>query len=421
MIIPGRNTALKWTPRNLAIAAAAFAAVYFIYSFGKWHAGSYAQPLAAWPWPFLGRNPLDGGFWKTVLYSSLVAIFAIPAWRRWCGKDFGHLRDFHRLRYATILVCQIGLFFVLPYFILQNYDPSNWWRIYGIFMPFPLVWEVFFEAPWGWTIAAAAFTFVVLPIAVKYSGSAFCSWVCGCGCLAETLGDRFRHLSPKGPGAVRAERWIWATTIAAFALAPLYMWYRAHAIGPSASEVYSWLRAHTPPPPEFLRGAAEGSRQWYVYLVDFWYSGVVGVATYFFFGSRIWCRFGCPLRKYIEVLAGWYSRVRITAADRCIACGQCDKECEMGIPVMEFALARRTLDNTNSSCIQCGVCISVCPTFDLGFGEREEWEKTFAGRGFTDQRKDAAISAGRKNADKWSRFFADPLLGVHSSWFRRKE
>jgi polyferredoxin len=393
-------------------------AVYLIYSFGRWHGGTWAQPAAAWPWSLFGANPLDGGLWKTFIYSAVVAAFWLPAYRRWTSPKMGHLAAYHRMRHISILICQVGLFFLLPYFVLKNFDPANWWRIYGIFMPFPLVWEIFFEAPWAWTIAAALFTFVVLPIVVRFTGNGFCSWVCGCGCLAETLGDRWRHLAPKGPKAVRAERWIWATTAAAFLLAPLYIWYRAHAVGPVASEVYAWIHVHTPPPPEILRGAAEGSRSWYVYLVDFWYSGVVGVATYFFFGSRIWCRFGCPLRKYIEILAGWYSKVKITAADRCIACGKCDQDCEMGIPVMEFALARKPLDNKNSSCIQCGVCISVCPTYDLGFGELADWEAKFAARGFEDKRKEQAIRNGERNVAKVSAELADPQTGVHADWFK---
>lgn len=386
--IPGRDAARAWTPRRIGTAGLSFALVALLYSFGRWHGGDWPQPPAAWPWTLLGKNPFDGGLWKTVVYTAAVVLFSGAAYRRWTSPKMGHLAAYHRLRHASILFCQVGLFFVLPYFILKNYDPANWWRIYGIFMPFPLVWEVFFEAPWSWTIAGLVATFVVLPIAVRYTGNAFCSWVCGCGCLAETLGDRWRHLAPKGPAAVRAERWIWVTTIAAFALAPLYIGSRAELI-----------------------------RTGYVTLVDFGYSGVVGVATYFFFGSRIWCRYGCPLRKYIEVLAARFSRVKITAADRCIGCGKCDQQCEMGIPVMEFALAHKTLDNTNSSCIQCGICISVCPTYDLGFGERGDWEKTFARRGFTDARTEASKANGEKNSARVADALADPAVGVHSEWF----
>lgn len=388
--IPGRDSAPAWTRRRAATAFLAFAGVYLLYSFGRWRGGGGSQPLAAWPWSLLGNNPLDGGFWKTLVYTLAVVFFWGAAYRRWTTPKMGHLASYQRLRHFTILFAQVGLFFLLPYFVLKRYDPADGWRIYGIFMPFPLVWEVFFEAPWAWTIAGLVATFVVVPIVVRYTGNAFCSWFCGCGCLAETLGDRWRHLAPKGPAAVRAERWIWVTTAAAFLLAPVYAWTRADLL-----------------------------RSGYVTLVDFGYSGVVGVAAYFFFGSRIWCRYGCPLRKYIEVLAARLSRVKITPADRCIACGKCDQFCEMGIPVMEFALARKTIDNAASSCIQCGVCVSVCPTYDLGFGDRADWEETFAERGFTDARTDASKVNGAKNAARVAASLADPSAGVHAAWFTR--
>ena len=206
--IPGRSTALRWTSKVWLVAAASFAFFYALYSFGRWHGGPWDQQLAAWPWSLVGPNPLDGGLWKTAVYTALVVLFWGAAYRRWTAPKMGHLASFHRLRYLTIFFCQVGLFFLLPYFVLKEYDPANWWRIYGIFMPFPLVWEVFFDAPLAWTIAAAVAAFVVLPVVIRFTGSGFCSWVCGCGCLAETLGDRWRHLAPKGPGAHRAAQWL---------------------------------------------------------------------------------------------------------------------------------------------------------------------------------------------------------------------
>ena len=53
--------------------------------------------------------------------------------------------------------------------------------------------------------------------------------------------------------------------------------------------------------------------------------------------------------------------------ERCIACGMCDRFCEVGVPVKSFALKGRFFDMSNSSCISCGICISVCPTRVLSF------------------------------------------------------
>jgi ferredoxin len=39
----------------------------------------------------------------------------------------------------------------------------------------------------------------------------------------------------------------------------------------------------------------------------------------------------------------------------------------VGIDVMSFALRQDELNNTNSSCIGCGICITVCPMHVLSF------------------------------------------------------
>jgi polyferredoxin len=36
----------------------------------------------------------------------------------------------------------------------------------------------------------------------------YCSWVCGCGGLAETAGDSYRHLSSKTDTSWKIERWM---------------------------------------------------------------------------------------------------------------------------------------------------------------------------------------------------------------------
>ena len=53
---------------------------------------------------------------------------------------------------------------------------------------------------WGLLLA-----FVIIPVLVLFHGKRYCSWICGCGGLAETLGDRWRHLAPKGKTSVRWE------------------------------------------------------------------------------------------------------------------------------------------------------------------------------------------------------------------------
>jgi len=71
----------------------------------------------------------------------------------------------------------------------------------------------------------------------------------------------------------------------------------------------------------------------------------------------------------MEELARRFSRIAIVADEKCISCGECTRHCQMGIPVQTFAQKQVTLDNTNSACIQCGICIEVCPLEVLSIGE----------------------------------------------------
>ena len=123
---------------------------------------------------------------------------------------------------------------------------------------------------------------------------------------------------------------------------------------------------------ENFRNARTFSKGWYDLIVDFWLVAVIPVALYPFLGGKIWCRYWCPLAKYMEILAKRYGKAKITADPTCIGCGQCSRYCQVGIDVQAFAQKRETLDNTNSCCIQCGICIQVCPMETLKFGPQVE-------------------------------------------------
>lgn len=61
------------------------------------------------------------------------------------------------------------------------------------------------------------------------------------------------------------------------------------------------------------------------------------------------------------------SRFAIHSNEKCIACGECSRNCQVGIDVMNFAMKQEELNNFNSSCIGCGICVSVCPMDVLSF------------------------------------------------------
>ena len=98
----------------------------------------------------------------------------------------------------------------------------------------------------------------------------------------------------------------------------------------------------------------------YGFLIGAIFSGVIGTGFYPILGSRVWCRFGCPMAAILGILQRWFSRFRITTnGGQCISCGNCSTYCEMGIDVRAYA--QRGENIVRASCVGCGVCSSVCP------------------------------------------------------------
>jgi ferredoxin len=123
-----------------------------------------------------------------------------------------------------------------------------------------------------------------------------------------------------------------------------------------------------------LLGNVGGSHglTWYNLIADTWLVGIIPVTLYPFFGGKIWCRYWCPLAKMMEFFSKVFTRLRVSrfaihSNDKCIACGECSRYCQVGIDVMRFALKQEVLTNANSSCIGCGICVTVCPMSVLSF------------------------------------------------------
>jgi len=293
--------------------------------------------------------------WYTLLYTVVVLTFGIRAAMRW-GKDDPH----QRWRFASIIFFQV-FFFILVEVILLNLFAfiggeelaKNYWRGWGIAQPFPLFYNTYFwwydgDPAWfKWSFIGLGLflTFVAIPLFVRWQGMRFCTWVCGCGGLAETLGDQWRHLSPKGS---RSRLWEFQ--------GPLIMVW---AFG-SAIAIALFFQTHG------------NNYVWssYSYIVDFWLVAVLPIGFYPFFGGKTWCRYWCPLAHYMKILSSIYGTLSIKSNDQCISCTQCSKYCQVGVDVMAFAKNQVTFDNTNSSCIHCGICVTVCPMDVLEFDHK---------------------------------------------------
>lgn len=379
---------------------------------------------------------LDAGFWGTALYSLAILGFGLDALRR-------HRSPVQRRRYASLIGFQWVFLFGVPE-LLAPMITSLPWKWYSLVVPWPLsLWSLAHEpAAWGWMIVGAVTSFGLIPWYVARHNEQFCSYLCGCGGLAETLGDRFRWRAPRGIWAKKLE---WGGPLVLLAAIPVTLlilndlWglvgfrtWMAQEIEVVGDRV-SIAAAPSDPSPGMIRVAraervddevtlwvekreadgrwhpngwigevrvgdavvypelrSEGvyalpvaalsapatvvaassslssvsgfARGWYSLMVDFGLASVVGVAFYPWLGNRVWCRFFCPLRAYMEWLSRRFGRLALAANDKCISCGTCTEVCQMGIDVQGFAEQGAHLDNANSACIQCGVCVEACPT-----------------------------------------------------------
>ncbi len=165
--------------------------------------------------------------------------------------------------------------------------------------------------------------------------------LCRWALVSETLGQPFRSRAPKG---LWAERLQWVST-GLFLLVVILTVLRA--IG---------LDADT------------GSRtltQWYYLVFVNYLTFQAGVGVIPLLGARAKCRYNCPMGAYLGFFQK-LGRFRLAAdASECIACSKCDNACDMGIPVMKFAVRGGLLNF--AQCTGCGLCIAVCPTNVLSF------------------------------------------------------
>jgi len=270
------------------------------------------------------------------LYTVLMIGGAVAMLRR-----HGNSR-YHRARTASLLVVQVTLAFALPLALSIAGKPE----LYLSYV-WPLSYDKLFPGTLAKLPAAAAIWFVFASLvgfpwlAWRYGKRSYCSWICGCGGLAETFGDPWRHLSDKSPKAWRIERISIYTVLAAVITMTLLVFGEAVFPGTVLGSAAGWAKAI------------------YSFFVGAIFSGVIGVGLYPLMGSRVWCRFGCPMAAILGI-AQLFGRFRVAVQpNQCISCGNCSTYCEMGIDVRAYAMAN--LDVRRASCVGCGMCAHVCP------------------------------------------------------------
>ena len=291
----------------------------------------------------LRARPADQWFLYGTFYT--LAILLMGARALW---KYRHSR-YQLIRTASVMFFQLGFAFIIPGVLLFFQQPEFYFTYF-----WPLKYDYLFPGTvtsllqngglgvfmvfWG-----GAMSLLATPVLTYFFGKRwYCSWVCGCGGLAETAGDPYRHLADKSRAAWRWEVRIIYTVLGAIVIITALLWTHFATGG------------------TLLGTAGTVAAKGYGFAIGAVFSGVIGVGFYPLMGSRVWCRFGCPMAAYLGLLQKHFSRFRIsTNGAQCISCGNCSNVCEMGIDVKQYA--QRGEPIIRASCVGCGMCSTACP------------------------------------------------------------
>jgi NosR/NirI family transcriptional regulator, nitrous oxide reductase regulator len=390
---------LRW--RRVAGLGAFFAFIVAVFSWkdGGW---LYQAASAAHTFPFTLRQIVDGlepgtvaatvltsmqtpSFYYTLAYSVIVVVFGILRVRR-------RPTPYIRLQTGVLAAIQVVPLFLLPEILLPYlgyngllsqglldalFPVTEWsvhgreyWRAYGFILAWPLlVYNVFTNEPlWWWLGITFVQTFVAIPAMIYFWGKgSYCGWICSCGALAETLGDRHRDKMPHG------EKWNKLNMAGQVILALVFVILIFRILG--------WIWPGTIFEGFFsvlMYGQLFGIGTNYAWLVDVMLAGMIGYGLYFWFSGRVWCRFFCPLAALMHIYAR-FSRFRILAEkEKCISCNVCTTVCHQGIDVMAFAQQGLPMDDPQ--CVRCSACVVNCPTAVLSFGQVDPRSGAFISR-----------------------------------------
>ena len=335
---------------------------------------------------------------------------------------------YQQLRTASVMFFQLGFAFLIPEFLYRlnedvpYYNLANMWPLnYYNFDQYRINdFLSIGEANTGYIgIVLLAFgilsIFVISPfLTYKYGKRWYCSWVCGCGGLAETAGDSFRQLSSKKMSAWKLERWLIHavlvfSVIMTIGVVSTYlkagywieidgekvqrfykltnetflissglfltlifagvMFFKRNELGKDARYgaigyaivIIALIAIHFTGTTEEIFFIKSGTlRSTYGVYIGSIFSGVIGTGFYPILGNRAWCRFGCPMASILGFQQRMFSKFRITTnGGQCISCGNCSTYCEMGIDVRAYAQKGENI--VRSSCVGCGICSAVCP------------------------------------------------------------
>ncbi len=318
---PGKLRAVGLATAVAAVAAVLFTRVFFVSS----------------AWEALDASAFNRWHIYGLLYTLAIGVGgALVTWK------YRH-NAYQVVRTLVVMLVQVSFAFSVPILLKFFGEPefyfSYLWPLKIDYLD-PRNFSYYGEVLVLWGFIGSL---LLVPVMTLLFGKRwYCSWVCGCGGLANTFGDPWRQLSSKSGRAWRLEK-ITIHTVLVIAVLSTALWF-ASAVLPES---------------EVLARTADRFRTWYGWIVVASLSGAIGTGLYPVGGTRIWCRFFCPMAALLGLLQK-LGRFRIRVKrDMCISCGMCSTYCEMGIDVRAYAQEGHSF--TRASCVGCGLCAEVCP------------------------------------------------------------
>lgn len=327
---------------------------YLIYKYPTWFV---PEERVASTFYWFGKST---GFWYSGLYSALVCGIALSVYiggKTPYGKNKKKkISSYQKNKFLSIFLSQSIFFYFIPYilpfilkggnFFADEYSPVNKNAYVYIYNGFT-------------SLGGFIYIFILIPITVWFFGKRYCSWFCACGNLSETIGITkwgnawVTKLTPRGETAKKFEvlQYVFLAFAVCFGfLLFLDSWKIFSANGLLAS----------------MRAAQD-------LVVDLIFGALIGVGAYPLLGTRIWCRYGCPLAGAMRIF-GKYSKgkFKIVTNDHCKGLNLCSTQCPMGIDVASYAHKNGvpiegSFSLMDSPCIGCGGCIDICPVKAVSF------------------------------------------------------
>jgi ferredoxin-type protein NapH len=329
---------------------------YLIYKYPTWFVPA-EQVAQTFYWG--GKST---SFWYSTVYTLIVCGLALKVFlsgKTPYGKNKKKkISNYQRWKFISIFLSQAIFFYIVPFilpavmqggdFFNDQYKPVNKNAYVYVYNGFT-------------SLGGFLYIFIIVPLSVWFFGKRYCSWFCACGNLAEVIGITkwgnawVTEHTPRSQASRKYE--VIQYFFLAFAIVfGIILLVDAWGIFAAGELLKSWRAAQD-------------------LVVDLIFGALIGVGAYPFMGTRIWCRYGCPLAAWMRIFGKYAkSRFKVQASSSCKGLNLCTKQCPMGIDVASFAHKdKRPIEGSfsleNTPCIGCGGCIDICPVKALSFSK----------------------------------------------------